>query len=1021
MNQVDDPPPPPPPPPPPAGIAAAERRERGPQRFQRADAPVTGRRNLLASLGAGVALVALVAGVPVALLLFAGPPPVPTSWPSRDDLTAAIGVDQLVGVLLWVVLLAWLQFAVCVLIELRSALRGVGMPARVPMSGASQRIARLLVGTVMLAVTAVGQASAAVPATLTEVPSSSVGSVATSIDTADGDAADASSVTATVHADENRQEATQDRDGPSERAVYRLGDMVLDSADGKELLGKKVYVVQPPEGRYHDNLWDIAERTLGDGRRYGEIFELNKERTQPDGHELSLARLIYPNWLLILPDDAVGADTVTFDEPEAEDAAPDDAPAPTEQSRGTGGEAETGGVDADDAVADDAEADDAEAGDESGARADEGSIGDTISGAQRHRSQDAPSDAGHGVLAHPELVAGGLLAAGLLASIEIVRRRRRTPEPGDDGVEAEVALKIGADPDRARWLDHALRSLVVACRDIGQPLPASYAAVVDDEHVELLLAPARGAAPAPWAVEDDGRRWVLRRESAALSGSVDALHEVPAPYPGLVSFGRDGDRDVLVDLEAAGGPISIGGDPTAAFELATAIAVELATNRWSDRLRVTTAGLPDELTVFDPERLRVVEDITQALPELRAGRVDGAGPDVLSGRLRPSDGNAWMAEYVVLGEAPDHDLLVQLGELTDTTARSPLGVVCVGETAGARWRLSVDSTGTLDIPVLGLSLRANRLSWRSIEAICELMAPGTSDDDGPDGPLTDATWLPHTRPEIPVPPMELEVADLATAPVRVFILGPAEVQSASPIADDRRELATEIVVYLALHPEGVHPTVLSAAVWPRGVSGSVLEATLDRVRQWLGTDPDGSPYLLQTPEGRLKLSEGAVLDWDVVCSLLRRTRQARTVRDEIDLLSKALRVARGQVLSERPSGRYSWLARVRMERIASDVLVDAAHRLSTLCWDGGDPGTAAAAASAGIRVRPAEQLLWRDLVQARHALEGPAGVNAAAEEMWVTLNAIGVADLAPETEALLEELLPGSSRAASDRESRDSA
>ena len=44
------------------------------------------------------------------------------------------------------------------------------------------------------------------------------------------------------------------------------------------MVGKKVYVVQPPEGRYHDNLWDIAEQHLGDGRRWQEIFELNKGR-----------------------------------------------------------------------------------------------------------------------------------------------------------------------------------------------------------------------------------------------------------------------------------------------------------------------------------------------------------------------------------------------------------------------------------------------------------------------------------------------------------------------------------------------------------------------------------------------------------------------------------------------------------------------------------------------------------------------------------------------------------------------
>ena len=93
---------------------------------------------------------------------------------------------------------------------------------------------------------------------------------------------------------------------PTPPATYQLGGIELSPEEGAELVGKRVYVVHPPEGRYHDNLWDIAERTMGDGRRYQEIFELNKARDQPDGQELSLARLIYPNWLLVMPEDAVG-------------------------------------------------------------------------------------------------------------------------------------------------------------------------------------------------------------------------------------------------------------------------------------------------------------------------------------------------------------------------------------------------------------------------------------------------------------------------------------------------------------------------------------------------------------------------------------------------------------------------------------------------------------------------------------------------------------------------------------------
>ena len=65
-------------------------------------------------------------------------------------------------------------------------------------------------------------------------------------------------------------------------------------------------MVQPPEGRFHESLWEIAQNHLGDGRRYREIFELNKDRVQPDGTKLTIASLIRPGWMLRMPRDAYG-------------------------------------------------------------------------------------------------------------------------------------------------------------------------------------------------------------------------------------------------------------------------------------------------------------------------------------------------------------------------------------------------------------------------------------------------------------------------------------------------------------------------------------------------------------------------------------------------------------------------------------------------------------------------------------------------------------------------------------------
>ncbi|MDP9792707.1 hypothetical protein J2S43_001219 [Catenuloplanes nepalensis] len=67
----------------------------------------------------------------------------------------------------------------------------------------------------------------------------------------------------------------------------------------------KVYVV--PAGDRDESLAAIAERTLGDPARAGEILALNQARPQPDGGALTAAGdTPRPGWVLQLPDDADG-------------------------------------------------------------------------------------------------------------------------------------------------------------------------------------------------------------------------------------------------------------------------------------------------------------------------------------------------------------------------------------------------------------------------------------------------------------------------------------------------------------------------------------------------------------------------------------------------------------------------------------------------------------------------------------------------------------------------------------------
>jgi hypothetical protein len=68
----------------------------------------------------------------------------------------------------------------------------------------------------------------------------------------------------------------------------------------------KYYIVPAPGQGGTQTLYDIALRTLGNGARYVEIFNLNKGRLQPNGERLESPRAIHAGWILRLPADARG-------------------------------------------------------------------------------------------------------------------------------------------------------------------------------------------------------------------------------------------------------------------------------------------------------------------------------------------------------------------------------------------------------------------------------------------------------------------------------------------------------------------------------------------------------------------------------------------------------------------------------------------------------------------------------------------------------------------------------------------
>jgi hypothetical protein len=906
-------------------------------------------KDVLAGLMSIVALLALLGGIPYALATYIGWP-LPRQLPtlSMQTLRSPVDANTLINLLALVVWLAWAQFTACVIVELKAAASGSGLPPRVPLGGLNQLLARQLVAAVLLLTSS---AAGLAPTRLAALGDHGMvhrpPAVTVTVDAhATSDVGKHASVTA-------RQEATRTTEARAQGV-------------------KKVYVVQPPQGRHHESLWEIAERHLGDGRRYREIFELNHGKQQPDGDRLSLASLIRPGWVLDMPADAVGVRIVH------DQATTGAMPAPT-------GGAHAGG-----------------SGSEAGSGA-----GSALHEAPAPAERQAPG------MAALELSAAALLAAGLLAALGRKRRQqlwhrafgRRIVLPDGDAAAAEEAIRIGADADAAHLLDVGLRSLSRTLASAGRALPTVYAARLTAEGLELQLAPADPQAPEPWQALAGGATWRLPAGPAVQSLDERFLRDVLAPYPGLVSLGTDEHGRILVDLEAAYGVISLKGPVEQRRALLAAVAAELATNRWSDHMRITLVGFGDELPLLAPERVRSAARLGDVLPELEAQAEEtrramaATGIDsVLTGRFRGVLGDAWMPHYLLVADQPEPQELERLVRLSGIWQRTPMGSLVAGEVPGATWTWELSEDGRISVPLLGLEAEAQLLPASQYRAVVELFRAASRLDSGAGRPRTPGS-----------PGGALDPAVLAQlerpATVELRMLGPVEVSAPGTLEEGRTEACTEALVYLATHPDGVHPTVLGGAVWPRGVSASVRDATIARLRDWLGRDAEGQANLQVDSDGRLRLGPGVRSDWAVFEALVQLA--ASSPAGEESYLQQALALVRGRLLQARRPRRYTWLAKDHLEYEVPARIADAAHRLIELRLAKGNAAGAIQAARTALRGAPDEEGLWRDLLRATHA----GGDSVRLREVVSELEARVATDpaleeLHPETEALIDELLP---------------
>jgi hypothetical protein len=113
------------------------------------------------------------------------------------------------------------------------------------------------------------------------------------------------------------------------------------------------------------------------------------------------------------------------------------------------------------------------------------------------------------------------------------------------------------------------------------------------------------------------------------------------------------------------------------------------------------------------------------------------------------------------------------------------------------------------------------------------------------------------------------------------------------------------------------------------------------------------------------------------------------------------------LLDGRDPGRYPWLATDDLEYEVTAQVADAAHRLCELRLAAGDAYEAAEAARAGLRLAFNDELLWRDLLRAAQATGQEQVIRAVVDEVCARTALDEVMPrMAPETEALIDEILP---------------
>lgn len=922
---------------------------------------LAGTAQLLGRLTQGVlaaaVLTALLGALPWALWHYIGWP-LPTRLPTAAQLQALLlspmTTQFLLDVLACLCWITWAAFTLDVARCAADAARGVHWP-NVAATGPLHTIAAVLVSAIMLSI--LGHRS------ITPPPSApwAITGTGTAVIT----------TTAVWH--------------PEETTVHTTA--LTTHAVPATAAQPESVVVQAPRGGVHDSLWRIAERTLGNGARWPEIFALNKGKPQPHGGTFTTPSLIFPGEELALPPHTSTPPLTALPPVGAPQPAPLAAPPPPSPATPPTGTA--------------------------------------------HSAPTNP-DATPGLQWGPELFLGLSLATAISTALLITRRRyRRTYRPGsgrrDDLSLAPVVYQLRLahlrqQPDNQHQLDsddqdrqHHERvpdppALVIgdtspSPNTSGSPQPVVLGLGVRDGHqIALNLATARGLGLVGAGAPAAARALLL----AALTTS---------PNPTGHSATSVGARVIVPTEDLA---LLLGPDQTRP-PLPAGLHVATSLNEALDELETHTLLRTNntEQTPWQPMILftRPPEHNYQRLQAVLDNGADFGLVGVLLGQWQPgitayirTDGTV-SATSPGLGQAlrgtsmfhlpatETAELLALLhhahpeqrcaDERTSASVSQPHAVSTVprrkqptpdgqGEISDRRHatnsELEITAThapatdtespipGPQPVPAPGARLDPTPLSHHHLVAAID-DASHTALDAPPESDSKGTTATPGTT------------GTTTPVPIRITVLGvPRVYWHPNPADTSERDITgalaprvRELLVFLALHPEGATREALVAALWagnPPERPTNALNTALSRLRRSLATATEGAlSDITSTGEGRYRLDPALVHSdyWRFTRAVAAR-RAACSDQERIDAYREVIHSYSGALAEGMP---FEWIEAAR-EATRRDAL-DAVAALARALVDH-DPQQTLDLLEIARAFDPHNELLYRDIMRLQERL-----------------------------------------------------